>query len=29
MLIAQSQMEDVVLLSDDEAVDAFDVRRFW
>jgi PIN domain nuclease of toxin-antitoxin system len=29
MLIAQSQMEDVALVSDDEAFDAFDVRRFW
>jgi PIN domain nuclease of toxin-antitoxin system len=29
MLIAQSQMEDVALVSDDEAFDTFDVRRFW
>lgn len=29
MLIAQSQIEDVVLVSDDEAFDAFGVRRFW
>ena len=29
MLIAQSQMEDVALVSDDDAFDAFDVRRFW
>ena len=29
MLIAQSQIEDVALFSDDEAFDAFDVRRFW
>jgi PIN domain nuclease of toxin-antitoxin system len=29
MLIAQSQMEDVALVSDDEAFDRFDVRRFW
>ena len=29
MLIAQSQIEDVALVSDDEAFDAFDVRRFW
>jgi PIN domain nuclease of toxin-antitoxin system len=29
MLIAQSQMEDVALVSDDEAFDGFDVRRFW
>ena len=29
MLIAQSQMEDVALVSDDEAFDSFDVRRFW
>lgn len=29
MLIAQSQMEDIALLSDDEAFDNFDVRRFW
>jgi PIN domain nuclease of toxin-antitoxin system len=29
MLIAQSQMEDVALVSDDEAFDAFDVSRFW
>lgn len=29
MLIAQSQMEDVALVSDDEIFDTFDVRRFW
>jgi PIN domain nuclease of toxin-antitoxin system len=29
MLVAQSQIEDVALVSDDEAFDAFDVRRFW
>jgi PIN domain nuclease of toxin-antitoxin system len=29
MLIAQSQMEDVALVSDNEAFDSFDVRRFW
>lgn len=29
MLIAQSQMEDIALLTDDEAFDDFDVRRFW
>jgi PIN domain nuclease of toxin-antitoxin system len=29
MLIAQSQMEDIAILSDDEAFDKFDVRRFW
>jgi PIN domain nuclease of toxin-antitoxin system len=29
ILIAQSQMEDIALLSDDEAFDNFDVRRFW
>ena len=29
MLIAQTQMEDVALVSDDEAFDTFDVRRFW
>ena len=29
MLIAQSQMEDVALVTDDEVFDGFDVRRFW
>lgn len=29
MLIAQSQMEDVAVVTDDEAFDNFDVRRFW
>lgn len=29
MLVAQSQMEDIALVSDDEAFDAFDVERFW
>ena len=29
MLIAQSQIEDVALVSDDHAFDEFDVRRFW
>lgn len=29
MLIAQSHMEDIAILSDDEAFDKFDVRRFW
>jgi PIN domain nuclease of toxin-antitoxin system len=29
MLIAQSQIEDVAVVSDDEAFDSFDVRRFW
>lgn len=29
MLIAQSQMEDIAILSDDEAFDKFDVRRVW
>jgi PIN domain nuclease of toxin-antitoxin system len=29
MLIAQSQIEDVALVTDDEAFDAFDLRRFW
>jgi PIN domain nuclease of toxin-antitoxin system len=29
MLVAQSQIEDVALVTDDEAFDAFDVRRFW
>lgn len=29
MLIAQSQIEDVALVTDDEAFEEFDVRRFW
>ena len=29
MLIAQSQIEDVALVSDDEAFDEYDVRRYW
>lgn len=29
MLIAQSQIEDVALVSDDQAFDDVDVRRFW
>ena len=29
MLAAQSQIEDVALVSDDAAFDAFDVRRYW
>lgn len=29
MLIAQSQIEDVAIVTDDEAFDAFDVRRLW
>ena len=29
MLIAQSQIEDVALVSDDDAFDEFDVRRYW
>src|SRR5215510_5982992 len=29
MLIAQSQMEDVAVISDDEAFDGFDIRRLW
>jgi PIN domain nuclease of toxin-antitoxin system len=29
MLTAQSQIEDVALVTDDEVFDAFDVRRFW
>jgi PIN domain nuclease of toxin-antitoxin system len=29
MLIAQSQIEDVALVTDDEAFDTFDVRRLW
>jgi PIN domain nuclease of toxin-antitoxin system len=29
MWIAQSQIEDVALVSDDQAFDEFDVRRFW
>jgi PIN domain nuclease of toxin-antitoxin system len=29
MLVAQSQIEDVAVVSDDAAFDAFDVRRFW
>jgi PIN domain nuclease of toxin-antitoxin system len=29
MLIAQSQIEDVALVTDDEAFDAFDVQRLW
>lgn len=29
ILIAQSLMEDSALLSDDEAFDSFDIRRFW
>jgi PIN domain nuclease of toxin-antitoxin system len=29
MLIAQSQMEDVAIVSDDEVFDSFEVRRFW
>jgi PIN domain nuclease of toxin-antitoxin system len=29
MLIAQSQIEDIALVSDDDAFDPFDVRRFW
>lgn len=29
MLIAQAQLEDVALVSDDEAFDACGVRRFW
>jgi|SRR5207302_1855755 len=29
MLIAQAQLEDVALISDDEVFDDYDVRRFW
>ena len=29
MLAAQSQMEDVAVVTDDVAFDAYDVRRFW
>jgi PIN domain nuclease of toxin-antitoxin system len=29
ILIVQSQIEHVAVVSDDEAFDAFDVRRFW
>jgi PIN domain nuclease of toxin-antitoxin system len=29
MLVAQSQIEDVALVTDDDAFDAFDVRRLW
>jgi PIN domain nuclease of toxin-antitoxin system len=29
MLIAQSQIEDIALVSDDEAFDRFEVQRFW
>jgi PIN domain nuclease of toxin-antitoxin system len=29
MLVAQSQIEDVALVSDDTVLDAFDLRRFW
>lgn len=29
MLIAQSQMEDVAVVTDDDVFDNFDVRRFW
>ena len=29
MLIAQAQLEDVALVSDDEVFDDYDVRRFW
>jgi PIN domain nuclease of toxin-antitoxin system len=29
MLIAQSQIDDVAIVTDDEAFDVFDVRRFW
>jgi PIN domain nuclease of toxin-antitoxin system len=29
MLIAQSQIEDVALVTDDNVFDAFDVRRLW
>jgi len=29
MLVAQSQIEDVALVTDDEAFEDFDVRRFW
>jgi len=29
MLIAQAQLEDVALVSDDEVFDDYDIRRFW
>ena len=29
MLIAQAQLEDVAIVSDDEAFDDYDVRRIW
>jgi PIN domain nuclease of toxin-antitoxin system len=29
MLVAQAQLEDVALVSDDEVFDDYDVRRFW
>jgi PIN domain nuclease of toxin-antitoxin system len=29
MLVAQSQIEDVALVTDDDAFDALDVRRLW
>ena len=29
MLVAQSQIEDVALVTDDDAFEAVDVRRFW
>ena len=29
MLIAQAQLEDVAIISDDRVFDEFDVRRLW
>jgi PIN domain nuclease of toxin-antitoxin system len=29
MLIAQSQMEDVAIITDDDAFDTFEIRRLW
>lgn len=29
MLIAQSQLEDVAIVTDDDVFDDYDVRRFW
>ena len=29
MLIAQAQLEDVAIVSDDDVFDAYDVRRYW
>ena len=29
MLAAQSQMEDIAIVTDDPAFEAYEVRRFW